>query len=211
MGRKTANRAKRRRQPGPSGPRRSQNGGNGHGSAPLRIEAASGFGVKEALESLRASLLEAVRSDGSLCGGHAAKAGGPAPSDELIALLCVDGRQCVLDARPPLEQEPRRSGNGGGAQNAQGPLLGERWESYLERTPLRDLERQKLLLLLERHEWNIARVARLLGTTRRTVYARLERYRIARRRVRKAPTTRRAPAPQHVSRRSRGPRRGSSS
>jgi hypothetical protein len=57
------------------------------------------------------------------------------------------------------------------------------WEAYLERTPVHDIERQKLLLLLDRNEWNIARVARLMGVTRRTVYLRLQRYNIARQRV----------------------------
>jgi len=41
----------------------------------------------------------------------------------------------------------------------------------------------KLLLLLNRNEWNIARVARLMGVTRRTVYLRLQRYNIPRERV----------------------------
>lgn len=59
----------------------------------------------------------------------------------------------------------------------------ESWESYLERTPVEDMEREKLLLLLNRNEWNIARVARLMGVTRRTVYLRLQRYGIPRERV----------------------------
>ena len=46
-----------------------------------------------------------------------------------------------------------------------------------------EIERQRLLSALERHEWNIARVARLIGVTRRTIYLRLKRYKIDRRRV----------------------------
>ena len=65
------------------------------------------------------------------------------------------------------------------------------WEAYLERTPVHDIERQKLLLLLDRNEWNIARVARLMGVTRRTIYLRLQRYNIPRERV---PKTRLRPA-----------------
>jgi len=61
----------------------------------------------------------------------------------------------------------------------------EAWEAYLERTPVEDMEREKLLLLLNRNEWNIARVARLMGVTRRTIYLRLQRYNIPRERVRK--------------------------
>lgn len=49
---------------------------------------------------------------------------------------------------------------------------------------------QQLLTLLELHEWNIARVARELHTTRTTIYKRLERYGATRRRV---PKTARRP------------------
>lgn len=61
----------------------------------------------------------------------------------------------------------------------------EEWETYLERTPVEDMEREKLLLLLNRNEWNIARVSRLMGVTRRTIYLRLARYNIPREKVRK--------------------------
>jgi hypothetical protein len=44
-------------------------------------------------------------------------------------------------------------------------------------------ERQRLLSALEQHEWNIARVARLIGVTRRTVYLRLRKHKIDRVRV----------------------------
>ena len=63
------------------------------------------------------------------------------------------------------------------------PSRAEAWESYLERTPVEDMEREKLLLLLNRNEWNIARVARLMGVTRRTIYLRLQRHNIPRERV----------------------------
>jgi transcriptional regulator of acetoin/glycerol metabolism len=43
--------------------------------------------------------------------------------------------------------------------------------------------RLQLLSLLERHEWNIAEVARLMSVTRRTVYMRLRSFGIERRRV----------------------------
>ena len=58
-----------------------------------------------------------------------------------------------------------------------------RWARYLERTPVEDMEREKLLLLLNRNEWNIARVARLMGVTRRTIYLRLARFNIPREKV----------------------------
>ena len=43
--------------------------------------------------------------------------------------------------------------------------------------------RLQMLSLLERHEWNIAEVARLLGVTRRTVYMRLNSFGIERKHV----------------------------
>jgi ActR/RegA family two-component response regulator len=46
-----------------------------------------------------------------------------------------------------------------------------------------DEARAQLLSLLERHEWNIAEVARLLKVTRRTVYMRLRSFGIRRKRV----------------------------
>jgi predicted DNA-binding protein (UPF0251 family) len=46
-----------------------------------------------------------------------------------------------------------------------------------------ELERHRLIELLKRNEWNLARVARVLGVTRRTVYMRLKRYDIARQKV----------------------------
>jgi hypothetical protein len=52
-------------------------------------------------------------------------------------------------------------------------------EAAPELLPERD-EREHLLLLLERNEWNIARVARLLGVSRLTVYRRLSRLGVSR-------------------------------
>jgi hypothetical protein len=63
---------------------------------------------------------------------------------------------------------------------------------FLERTPSDEVSRQQLLLLLERHEWNIARVARALKVTRTTIYKRLERYGVERVRI---PKTVRRPRP----------------
>ena len=53
----------------------------------------------------------------------------------------------------------------------------------LARTSPAEAERVQLLSLLQEHDWNIARVAALLGIARRTVYMRLERYGIARKKV----------------------------
>jgi len=56
-------------------------------------------------------------------------------------------------------------------------------EVYLERTPAKEIERRRMLILLERHEWNLARVARELRVTRTTVYKRLQAFGITRKRV----------------------------
>ncbi len=42
---------------------------------------------------------------------------------------------------------------------------------------------EALRALLDQNEWNLARVARILGVSRPTIYARLARYRIARHKV----------------------------
>ena len=57
---------------------------------------------------------------------------------------------------------------------------GPRWAP--ETSPTEEA-RLQLLSLLERHEWNIAEVARLLRVTRRTVYMRLRSFGIERRHV----------------------------
>ena len=111
--------------------------------------------------------------------------------EALVALLYVDSQEPHFCDAHDLERlskfsrivaksvndtaSPRRGG---------GP--GDSWEAYLERTPVEDMEREKLLLLLNRNEWNIARVARMMGVTRRTVYLRLQRYNIPRERVPKS-------------------------
>jgi transcriptional regulator with GAF, ATPase, and Fis domain len=108
--------------------------------------------------------------------------------DGLVALLYVDsldphfctphdlermGKFARIIAKAATDHAPSR----GRSMPAAG------WEAYLERTPVEDMEREKLLLLLNRNEWNIARVARLMNVTRRTIYLRLQRYNIPRERV----------------------------
>ena len=125
-----------------------------------------------------------------------ATAGGPASlamfpvfdGDELVALLYVDSAEphfCEASDVERLAQFSRMLARA--VRPEQRPPAPEPsgWEAYLERTPVPDIERQKLLLLLNRNEWNIARVARLMGVTRRTVYLRLQRYNIPRERVTK--------------------------
>jgi len=56
-------------------------------------------------------------------------------------------------------------------------------------------EREALILALNRHEWNISRVSRDLGVTRRTIYLRLQKHRIERRRIPKVAPPRGEPGP----------------
>lgn len=109
--------------------------------------------------------------------------------DELVALLYVDS----LDPHFCTAQDLERMGKFSrilakavadtGTPEPRSANRSEAWETYLERTPVEDMEREKLLLLLNRNEWNIARVSRLMGVTRRTIYLRLQRYNIPRERV----------------------------
>jgi GAF domain-containing protein len=115
----------------------------------------------------------------------------PVTGDEgLSALLYVDSLDphfCTAQDLERLAKFSRIIAKAVGDQAApaieRSPNRAEAWESYLERTPVEDMEREKLLLLLNRNEWNIARVARLMGVTRRTIYLRLQRYNIPRERV----------------------------
>jgi DNA-binding NtrC family response regulator len=73
---------------------------------------------------------------------------------------------------------------------AENPLLDSPVEAYLETTPSDEIEREQLLLLLSKHEWNIARVARILEVSRVTVYHRLAKYGLSRTRPQKGPARR---------------------
>jgi transcriptional regulator with GAF, ATPase, and Fis domain len=111
-------------------------------------------------------------------------------NDTLAAVLYVDSLDPHFCTPQDLERLTKFSriiakavGETGSPVAVRVPTRAEAWESYLERTPVEDMEREKLLLLLNRNEWNIARVARLMGVTRRTIYLRLQRYNIPRERV----------------------------
>ena len=108
--------------------------------------------------------------------------------DDLVALLYVDSLDphfCTAQDLERMSKFSRILAKAVGDTGAPEPRSGrsEAWEKYLERTPVEDMEREKLLLLLNRNEWNIARVSRLMGVTRRTIYLRLQRYNIPRERV----------------------------
>jgi transcriptional regulator with GAF, ATPase, and Fis domain len=123
-------------------------------------------------------------------GGAGSFAVVPVRNDEaLIALVYVDSLDPHFCSAHDLERMGKFSRIVAKAVTETGPMRqqaqsrADAWETYLERTPVEDMEREKLLLLLNRNEWNIARVARLMGVTRRTIYLRLQRYNIPRERV----------------------------
>jgi hypothetical protein len=64
---------------------------------------------------------------------------------------------------------------------ATAPIRSE-WATFLEKTSPEEVAREQLVLLLEQNEWNVARVARLKGVTRPTIYNWMERYGIKRKR-----------------------------
>ena len=106
--------------------------------------------------------------------------------DTLVALLYVDSLETHFCEPKDVERLTRFSRILARAVRPETPEPAREtagWEAYLERTPVEDIERQKLMLLLNRNEWNIARVARLMGVTRRTIYLRLQRYNIRRERI----------------------------
>jgi hypothetical protein len=80
---------------------------------------------------------------------------------------------------------------------ASGPAEPSPVQAYLSQTSDEEIARERLLLLLVQNEWNISRVARLMGVTRRTIYLRLQRHNIVREKVRKTevPSRRRAWSP----------------
>jgi len=93
---------------------------------------------------------------------------------QLIGLLLVEGGErvepraaCVLALAAALKAGRAEAGH------------------FVDLASLTDaeIERQHLLAALQRNEWNVARVARLLGVTRRTIYHRLARHKIPRQRV----------------------------
>jgi transcriptional regulator with GAF, ATPase, and Fis domain len=110
-------------------------------------------------------------------------------NETLVALLYVDSFDPHFCASHDLERLAKfsrivaKAVTDNATPRERGRTTAEAWETYLERTPVEDMEREKLLLLLNRNEWNIARVARLMGVTRRTIYLRLQRYNIPRERV----------------------------
>jgi hypothetical protein len=62
-------------------------------------------------------------------------------------------------------------------------------EQALQDMSTEELEREKTLLLLRQNEWNVSRVSRLMGCSRRTIYTHLEKWGIPRVKLRKGRLT----------------------
>ncbi len=73
-----------------------------------------------------------------------------------------------------------------GALELKTVAAGDVIDGYLEVASPDEVSRRQLLTLLDRHEWNLSRVARLCGVTRVTIYKRMRRLGITRIRVPKA-------------------------
>src|SRR5262249_15627861 len=78
------------------------------------------------------------------------------------------GADLIGDAAPRGARQPRQSS----------PV-----DAYLAEAPTEEIERRRLVLLLERHEGNVARVARELRVARTTVYKRMAAMGIPRQRL----------------------------
>lgn len=154
----------------------------------LRLEVARAIApaVRDAVSLIWRTRAEALRSDPIALDTDAATPDAfvvvPILGDgELLGLLYVDGLQ--TDPSVPVSRLT--------------PLV--RLATALSRAlpspsaPLDDAgalvaqtEKQRMLDLLEANEWNIARVARLLDVTRRTIYLRMRRWGIERRKIPKS-------------------------
>jgi hypothetical protein len=112
-------------------------------------------------------------------------------SDErcLSGLAYIEGpgvrRRSNLSLLVPLSQILARVARGAAGPSAVSPADGQE--------TLGNADAAQLYVLMERHEWNVARVARFIGVTRMTVYNRLRRAGLARKRVAKAPRRKHRP------------------
>jgi transcriptional regulator with GAF, ATPase, and Fis domain len=139
------------------------------------------------LPSLRQGPEPALRA--ALTGAEALVVLPVAGRDRLVGLLYMDsrkafsreqlaaGRQLARIAAVALRLPPARLLGG-----ADGPV-----GAYLARVSPDEILRDQLMRLLEDEEWNIARVARLLRVSRVTIYNRLRRFGIQRKKVLKGP------------------------
>jgi DNA-binding NtrC family response regulator len=102
-------------------------------------------------------------------------------SSPTAGILYVGARQPLLLSQRAIEALRRLEPMLLAALEAREGLSGASTiEAYLETTPPHEVERVQLQLLLQRHAWNISRVARVLGVTRVTIYQRMAKFGVAR-------------------------------
>ncbi len=118
---------------------------------------------------------------GRMCRGESCLLFPLAHNDGVVGLLYLEVPQADLESVAEVSGLLAEAMIAGHGQTARQSVL----ENYLEQTPEDEIERRKLILLLDRHEWNVSRVARELRKTRSTIYHRMEALRIERKHVRK--------------------------
>lgn len=110
--------------------------------------------------------------------------GGPATADSAILLpIHPAGSYLYLDGVDPRRLDLEVAADGGGV--AVMALRRLRSSAGRAGTVATGDVREELLSALRLHEWNVARVARVKGVTRKTIYDWLQKYNIPRERVRK--------------------------
>jgi len=132
--------------------------------------------------------------DGSLAGARALWAHG---SDGLATgQPAIDGHRALIPTRPKGSYlyldgiDPRRLDIALAADGAAVAINALHRKAVhapgLRRHGADDVRRDELIATLRLHEWNLARVARVKGVSRKTVYDWLEKYHIERERIRKS-------------------------
>lgn len=110
--------------------------------------------------------------------------------ERLAALVYLEATQADLDSLAEVSGLLAEAVTKGTAQ----PDRSSTVAAYLQETAAEEIESRRLVLLLDRFEWNIARVARELRKSRDTIYKRLRTFGIVRKRVPKTAGATRAAA-----------------
>lgn len=134
------------------------------------LVARPGFGPKELRQAIQ---------------GTAAQSAALAPvlhERALVGLLYVDTTEVRFAAPEDLDslRQLARVAAVALTSTSSSESPHEAIEAYLERMPEDAVARDQLMILLQRNDGNITRVARVLGLTRATVYQRLARFGIPR-------------------------------
>lgn len=154
------------------------------------IQQATVDRVRHVWQAERASLLDGRTYTEAPANGTAQKSSlviVPVCVPKLAGLLTVElGRAAQAEDLEVLKRLTRVVAITLRAPRTQRLLALSKADDYLRESTEDEILRDKILLELHANEWNIARVARRLGVTRRTVYLRLHRLGIERIRIPKA-------------------------